>query len=159
MCAVLICTHTFGGDLITRIARPSARVASTRDRRIASQLSGVLMQSTDRPARFTTPHAPSSRSAHAPSDRPSHFTDSHVPLTRGAARLTMMTRAPSSVRCRASEIPRNPDPPRMTMGAGKAMCNGIHRFLNFQRLMKKRLWGLESGPLAAQTSERNNPRT
>ncbi|GJM19399.1 MAG: hypothetical protein DHS20C14_16120 [Phycisphaeraceae bacterium] len=48
---MLICTQTGGGDSISPIARPSVRVDSTRERRISSQWSGVLMQSTVRPAR------------------------------------------------------------------------------------------------------------
>ena len=72
MCAVDICTHTGGGFSTFLRARPRTVVVSTRERRISSQCSGVLTQSTVRPAKLTNAAAPSKCDAQAPTVRPSH---------------------------------------------------------------------------------------
>ena len=116
MCAVLICTHAGGGESIERIACPSARVASTRERRISSRLSGVLTQSTERPTRLTSPAAPSSTSFQSPSVRASQVTCRHGPLTGGGLRDSRTIDVPALARWVASDMPRKPLPPAITTG-------------------------------------------
>ena len=117
MWAVLICTHATGGESIGRIACPSARVASTRERRISSRLSGVLTQSTERPTRLTSPAAPSSTSFQSPSVRASQVTCRHGPLTGGGGlRDSRMIGVPALARWVASDMPRKPLPPAITTG-------------------------------------------
>jgi hypothetical protein len=84
MCAVLICTHAGGGESIERIACPSARVASTRERRISSRLSGVLTQSTERPTRLTSPAAPSTIASNATAVHAQSYSGHRQPLRIGS---------------------------------------------------------------------------
>src|SRR4051794_22864020 len=114
MCAVLICTHTGGGDLLVRTACPRTKVASIRDRRISSWWSGVLMQSTVRPTRFTRPRAPSISRHQGPIVRASQGTCRHVPLTFGGVRERMTTEMPEDDKHDARETPRKPLPPAIT---------------------------------------------
>src|SRR5690348_2304382 len=73
------------------------------------------MQSTVRPTRFTRPAAPSNSRFQSPSERASHDTWVHGPLIFGADRERRTTFAPRSHRYFARDIPRNPEPPAITM--------------------------------------------
>src|ERR1700733_12325273 len=74
------------------------------------------MQSTVRPTRFITPTAPSSSRIQSPSVRASHFICRQPPDTFGTLRDRITTDLPNAIRCVASEIPRKPLPPAITIG-------------------------------------------
>ena len=97
-----------------RSASPKTRVDSTRDLRISSWWSGVLMQLTLRPARLIKPTAPPNSCRQDPRVRPSHAKCRHEPVTFGLLRDTITTEAPRAARWCAREMPRKPLPPVMT---------------------------------------------
>lgn len=101
-----------------RRAAPSTHVDSTRERRISSWWSGALTQSTLRPARLTSPQAPSSSRRHSPSVRASQAACLHGPLNWGGRRDSKTISFPRAARWLARESPRNPLPPAMTIRCG-----------------------------------------
>src|SRR5581483_8622358 len=96
------------------MARPTARVESTRESMMARRLAAVKRQLTLRPARLITTSAPSSSACHAPGDAASQSTARPGPSARGF-RLRTTTSCPSRRKARASVPPRKPRPPGMTI--------------------------------------------
>ena len=114
MWAVDICTQIFGGFATARSACPSTRVDSTRDRRISSLCSGVLMQSTVRPVKFTKAVAPSRQPDQSPRVRASQRSRFRG-VSAEACRESRITSQPACSRCCARFKPRKPVPPAMTI--------------------------------------------
>src|SRR6478736_5418740 len=104
MVAVEALNHTAGGAAASVTASRSARVVSTRERRISSRLRSVYRQFTDLPARFTSTSDPSivwairAGSAHVTSP----------------VRPTVLTSYPSALNARTTAAPTNPLAPATT---------------------------------------------